>query len=311
MEKLLETADVFIHNLAPGSVERLGWGYEEIKEQFPRLIWVGFSGYGPDGPYRDKKAYDLLIQAEAGVVSLTGTPETAAKVGISIADIAAGLYGYSSILIALLNREKTGCGDRIDISMFECLTEWMMPPLNVFMGTHKVPPRAGLRHNMIAPYGAYQCKDGKVLFSIQNEREWKQFCDVVLEQPDLTDNSRFKTNSLRLENLIELETVIEGKFRKFTTSAIIELLEKGNIANAIVNDVLPSDFRKEFIHKFEEAIENECARPYKVPIRKKAAEFYPIEKETQVIIDGLQQALEGAETESLIKQLTKLPRRGK
>jgi crotonobetainyl-CoA:carnitine CoA-transferase CaiB-like acyl-CoA transferase len=237
MGKLLETADVFIHNLAPGAVERLGWGYEETKEIFPRLVWVGISGYGPDGPYCEKKAYDMLIQAEAGVVSLTGTPETAAKVGISIADISAGLYGYASILTALLNREKTGRGERIDISMFECLTEWLMPPLNVFMGTGKAPVRAGLRHNMIIPYGAYPCLDGEVVFSIQNEREWKQFCEGVLEQPALADDPRFITNDLRLEHRTAIETIIEEKFSTQTASAIIERLEQANIAYAAVNDV--------------------------------------------------------------------------
>src|SRR5712691_1709418 len=157
--KLLARADVFLHNLAPGSVERLGFGYDTLKAIHPRLIWCGISGYGPDGPYRDKKAYDLLIQAESGVVSVTGTPDDPAKVGVSIADITSGLYGYSSILTALLNRERTGSGERIDISMFECLTEWMMPSIYVWHGSGQIPARAGLRHNMIVPYGAYRCMD--------------------------------------------------------------------------------------------------------------------------------------------------------
>ncbi len=179
----------------------------------------------------------MLIQAEAGVVSLTGTPEAAAKVGISIADIAAGLYGYASILTALLHREKTGRGEQIDISMFECLTEWMMPPINVFMGTGKAPLRAGLRHNMIVPYGAYRCADGEVIFSIQNEREWKQFCELVLEQPNLTDDLRFKTNDLRLENRTEIEAILEAKFSQFSTSQTIERLERAGVANASINEV--------------------------------------------------------------------------
>ena len=237
MERLLETADVFIHNLAPGAVERLGWGYELLEKKFPRLVWVGISGYGPDGPFKEKKAYDMLIQAEAGVVSQTGTPASAAKVGMSIADIAAGMYGYSSILTALLNREKTGRGQRIDISMFECLTEWMMPSLNVFMGTGKTPLRAGQRHNMIVPYGAYPCMDGDVMIAIQNEREWKQFCEIVLEQPELTHAENYKTNHLRLKNRVEIEEIIERKFRSFSTSAIIERLEQASIANASVNDL--------------------------------------------------------------------------
>jgi crotonobetainyl-CoA:carnitine CoA-transferase CaiB-like acyl-CoA transferase len=158
--KLIAHADVFIHNLAPGVVERLGFGYDALKTAHPRLIWCSISGYGPDGPYRDKKAYDLLIQAESGVVSVTGAADAPAKVGVSIADISAGLYGYSSILTALLQRAHTECGDRIDISMFECLAEWMMPPIYVWHGTGRIPARVGMRHNMIVPYGVYRCGDG-------------------------------------------------------------------------------------------------------------------------------------------------------
>ena len=172
--RLLERADVFLHNLAPGAVERMGFGYDQLAAKLPRLIWCGISGYGPDGPYRDKKAYDLLVQAESGVVSLTGSADAPAKVGVSIADIAAGLYGYSSILAALLNRERTGAGERIDISMLECLTEWMMPPLYFWHGSGQIPQRCGVRHNMIVPYGAYRCADGAVNFAIQNEREWRR-----------------------------------------------------------------------------------------------------------------------------------------
>lgn len=237
LKSLLERADIFVHNLAPGAVERLGFGYEEVREFNPRLIWVGISGYGPDGPYREKKAYDMLIQAESGVVSLTGTPEEPAKVGISIADIASGLYGFSSILAALLNREKTGCGERIDISMFECLAEWVMPPINVYLGSGKIPARAGLHHNMILPYGAYKCADGSVLFSIQNDREWKKFCEVVLEMPQVADDPRFVTNAQRLENKDALESQIETCFSPFSVAIIIERLERANIANAAVNDV--------------------------------------------------------------------------
>jgi len=237
LKSLLERADVFVHNLAPGAIERLGFGYEVVREFNSRLIWAGISGYGPDGPYREKKAYDMLIQAEAGVVRLTGTPEAAAKVGISIADITAGLYGYSSILTALLNREKTGRGERIDISMFECLTEWVMPPINVYLGSGNTPARAGLHHNMILPYGAYKCADGSVLFSIQNEREWKKFCELVLEMPALAEDPHFVTNDRRLENRDKLTTQIETCFRLYSVATIIGRLEKANIANAAINDV--------------------------------------------------------------------------
>ena len=237
LKHLLERADIFLHNLAPGVVERLGFGYDSTQAFNSRLIWAGISGYGSDGPYRDKKAYDMLIQAEAGVISLTGAPDEAAKVGISIADIAAGLYCYSSILAALLNRAKTNRGERIDISMFECLTEWAMPPINVFLGTGKIPPRAGLRHNMIVPYGAYQCADGMAIFAIQNEREWKSFCEVVLESPALTNDPRFATNDRRLSNRAELESHIEALLGQHSVATIIERLDRANIANAAMNDV--------------------------------------------------------------------------
>jgi itaconate CoA-transferase len=232
--QLIARADVFLHNLAPGAVERLGFGYEELAAQHPRLIWCGISGYGPDGPYRDKKAYDLLIQAESGVVSLTGTPEAPAKVGISIADISSGMYAYSSILAALYARERSGRGQRIDISMFECLTEWMMPPMSVWMGTGEIPPRAGLRHNMIAPYGAFRCADGMVFLGIQNEREWARFCGDVLNSQALAE--RYPTNVIRLENRAELDATIEAAFAKLTRAEVVALLDRTGIANASMNN---------------------------------------------------------------------------
>ncbi len=235
--KLIERADVFVHNLAPGAVERLGFGYDQLAARCGRLIWCGISGYGPDGPYHGKKAYDFLIQAESGVVSLTGTPDAPAKVGISIADIASGLYGYSSILVALINRKRTGCGERIDISMLECLTEWAMPALYAWSGTGNIPARAGMRHNMIVPYGAYSCPDGMVNLAIQNEREWRRFCSVVLNMTALTDDPRFASNADRLGNRTELEALIEGHFRKHTKAEILARLDDADIANGAVNDI--------------------------------------------------------------------------
>jgi crotonobetainyl-CoA:carnitine CoA-transferase CaiB-like acyl-CoA transferase len=236
-DALIGRADVFVHNLAPGAVERLGCGYDVLRETYPRLIWCGISGYGPDGPYRDKKAYDLLIQAEAGVVNLTGTADTPSKVGISIADIAAGLYGYSSILTALLNRQRTGRGERIDISMLECLAEWMHPPLYVWQGTGRVPSRMGARHNMIVPYGVYRCADGAVNFAVQNEREWARFCTMVLEQPQLHDDARFAGNGQRLAHRAELEAIIEQRFASLAAPDLIVRLEAAGIANGAVNVV--------------------------------------------------------------------------
>ena len=232
--QLIARADVFLHNLAPGAVERLGLGYEELAAQHPRLVWCSISGYGPDGPYRDKKAYDLLIQAESGVVSLTGTPESPAKVGISIADIASGMYAYSSIQAALYGRERSGRGQRIDISMFECLTEWMMPPMSVWIGTGRIPPRAGQRHNMIAPYGAFHCSDGSVFLGIQNEREWVRFCEEILNSRDLAE--RFPANAARLENRAELDAIIEAAFAKLTRAEVLALLDRAGIANAAMNN---------------------------------------------------------------------------
>ena len=180
LTQLVARADVFVHNLAPGAVERLGFGYEALAVAHPRLVWCGISGYGPDGPYRDKKAYDMLVQGEAGIIGITGTGDAPAKAGVSMADIASGLYAYSSILAALLQRERSGQGQRIDIAMLECLTEWMMPPLYTWLGAARVPARTGARHNMIVPYGVYACAGGAVNFSIQNEREWVRFCAAVL-----------------------------------------------------------------------------------------------------------------------------------
>ena len=235
--KLLERADVVIHNLAPGAIERLGFGYDELSARNAALVWCGISGYGPDGPFRDKKAYDMLVQAESGVVSVTGTAESPAKVGISIGDISAGMYAYSSILAALLRRTRTGRGDRIDISMLECLTEWMTPALYVWRGTGAVPARVGVRHNMIVPYGAYACADGVVLFAIQTDREWRRFCAQVMAAPELAHDSRFATNAERLRHRTELESLIEDRFRRHTRADVVRWLEAADIPTGNLNDV--------------------------------------------------------------------------
>ena len=234
--RLLARADVFVHNLAPGAVERLGFGYQELAATNPGLVWCGISGYGPDGPYRDKKAYDLLIQAEAGVISVTGEPDAPAKVGVSVADIASGHYGYSSILAALLHRGRTGRGERIDISMLECLTEWMMPPLYIWLGQGRVPARAGVRHNMIVPYGAYPCADGAVLLAVQNSREWTRFCADVLLRPHLAVDDRFSTNERRLASRTALEVVIESVLGGLTCAEALARLDAAGIANAALNE---------------------------------------------------------------------------
>lgn len=235
--ELIDAADVVVHNLAPGAMERLGFGYDAVATRNARVIWCGISGYGPDGPMRDKKAYDMLVQAESGVVSVTGSAEQPAKVGVSIADIAAGMYAYSSVLAALYARERNGKGDRIDISMLESLTEWMTPALYVWQGTGGVVPRAGVRHNMIVPYGAYACADGDVMFAIQTDREWRRFCGSVLHMPGFADDTRYSTNARRVENRIELEATIEEHFRRLPRADVITLLEQADIATGAVNDV--------------------------------------------------------------------------
>jgi crotonobetainyl-CoA:carnitine CoA-transferase CaiB-like acyl-CoA transferase len=235
--RLIDTADVIVNNLAPGAMERLGLGYSDVSARNPRVIWCGISGYGPDGPMRDKKAYDMLVQAESGVVSVTGSNAEPAKVGVSIADIAAGMYAYASIMTALYARERTGVGERIDISMLECLTEWMTPALYVWHGAGRVVQRAGVRHNMIVPYGAYACSDGDVMFAIQTDREWRRFCSIVMDDPSLADNARFVTNARRVENRVELESAIESRFRARPRAEVIALLETADIATGAVNDV--------------------------------------------------------------------------
>jgi itaconate CoA-transferase len=236
-ERLIGRADLFVHNLAPGAVERLGFDYDELAARHPRLIWCGISGYGPDGPYRDRKAYDMLVQAEAGIISMTGTTDAPAKVGVSIADIGGGLYAYSSILAALLNRNTTGRGERIDISMFECMTEWMMPPLNVWQGTGTSPLRAGVRHNMVVPYGAYRCADGEVMLAVQTDREWRRLCSTVLDAPALADDPRFVSNELRVANRVPLEALMEAHFSRLSCANVIALLEAADIPTGAMNDV--------------------------------------------------------------------------
>ena len=234
---LIDRADVVVHNLAPGAMERLGFGYDSVSARNPRVVWCGISGYGPDGEMRDRKAYDMLVQAESGVVSVTGSPEQPAKVGVSIADIASGMYAYSSTLAALYARERTGRGDRIDISMLECLTEWMTPALYVWQGSGRVVKRTGVRHNMIVPYGAYACADGDVMFAIQTDREWRRFCESVMGDSSLASDPRFATNAARVDNRDALETMIEFSFRGQQRSVVSERLQAADIPMASVNDV--------------------------------------------------------------------------
>ena len=238
LHHLVARADVFVQNLAPGAAGRLGFGAEALRERYPRLIVCDVSGYGATGPYRDKKAYDLLVQCEAGLVSITGTPETPSKVGISVADIAAGMYAYSGILAALIKRERTGEGATLDVSMLESLGEWMGFPAYFSHYGGEEPKRSGARHASIAPYGPFACGDGEMVFlGIQNEREWARFCEEVLERAGMAEDARFVTNSERVANQAELHEEIEGVFSRLTEEEAIERLEGAGIANARMRTV--------------------------------------------------------------------------
>jgi crotonobetainyl-CoA:carnitine CoA-transferase CaiB-like acyl-CoA transferase len=235
--RLLDRADVFVHNLGPGAIERLGFGYEATAARNPGLIWCGISGYGPDGPYRDKKAYDLLLQGEAGVLSVTGTPEAMAKVGVSVADVGAGLYAHGAILAALLGRARTGRGERIDIAMLECLAEWLTPAIYHLLGVGREVERAGMRHNLIVPYGVYACADGAINFAVQNDGQWRRFCAGVYDDPTLAADPRFVTNPDRLRNRAILEPLIEGRFARRSVADLLAALDTADIPNGRVNDV--------------------------------------------------------------------------
>jgi len=234
--RLLEGADVFIQNLAPGAAARLGLSGQALVEQYPRLIVCNISGYGSGGPYSKKKAYDLLIQCETGLVSITGTPDTPCKVSISIADIATGMYAYSGILTALYKRQKTGRGTEFEVSMLEALGEWMITPGYFAAYGDGPPPRSGASHASIYPYGPFETGDGKaIFFGIQNEREWKNFCADVLVRPDLAKNPRFESNTKRLNNASELAPIIENLFQQLDGQEVLSRLEQAQIANANLN----------------------------------------------------------------------------
>ena len=240
--QLLEGADVLVQNLAPGAAARLGLSFEALQPRHPRLIVCDISGYGDDperpGPYRDKKAYDLLIQSESGFLSVTGTPDEPAKAGCSIADIAAGMYACTSILSALLQRGRTGRGSRIDVSMLESMVEWMSYPLYYAFDGATPPPRAGAAHATIYPYGPFPAGDGRiVMLGLQNEREWDAFCRQVLRQPALATDERFASNPKRTANREALRGLIVEAFSALTADQVIERLEAAQIANARVNDM--------------------------------------------------------------------------
>ncbi len=238
LEQLLVRADVLLQNLAPGAAARLGLDYATLSARHPRLIVCDISGYGESGPYRDKKAYDLLIQSEAAFLAVTGTEAEPSKAGCSIADISAGMYAYSGILAALLQRGRSGRGCRIEISLLEALTEWMSYPLYYAFEGAAPPPRTGAAHATIYPYGPFPAGDGKlVMLGLQNEREWQVFCGEVLGQPELAADPRFASNARRVAARSELRGIIVEAFRALTADEVTARLERARIANARLNEV--------------------------------------------------------------------------
>jgi crotonobetainyl-CoA:carnitine CoA-transferase CaiB-like acyl-CoA transferase len=238
LEALLPRADVFLQNLAPGAAARLGLDAATLTKRFPRLIACDISGYGSGGPYSDKKAYDLLVQCEAGVLAVNGTEEHPSKCGLSIVDIATGMYVLQGVLMALYRRERTGKGMAFEVSLFDAITEWMGYPALYTKGAGKPLRRTGARHASISPYGPFKCGDGKIVFfGIQNEREWAAFCAEVMNDPALAADPRYAGPGKRLENRDALEVQIERHFAAYTSEQVLALLDKAAIANAHMNTV--------------------------------------------------------------------------
>jgi crotonobetainyl-CoA:carnitine CoA-transferase CaiB-like acyl-CoA transferase len=237
IQALAARADVFVHNIAPGAAARLGVDAETLRAAHPGLVHVSVSGFGAHGPFSDKKAYDLIIQCESGLVSITGTPDEPSKVGIPVADIAAGMYAYSGALAALVRRGRTGEGATVEVSMLEALAEWIGFPLNFTMYGGVAPARTGAAHSAIAPYGPFRCADDRVFLGVQNEREWTVFCCEVLGDPRLLDDERFTTNMRRVEHRAELIEVVEAVFADLSADEVARRLDAAGIANARLREL--------------------------------------------------------------------------
>jgi crotonobetainyl-CoA:carnitine CoA-transferase CaiB-like acyl-CoA transferase len=238
LSRLLERADVFLHNLGPGAVDRLGFDSATLRERHPRLVVCAMSGYGSTGPYRDKRAYDLLVQSEAALVSVTGTPEHPAKAGVPVADIAAGMYAFSNILAALVHRERTGEGTAFEVTMFDAVAEWMGHPLHAADHTGVQPPRVGLSHPVIAPYDAYKTADGhQVVIGVQNDREWARLARDVLERPELASDAGFATNVARVRNRARVDGVVAEAIARMSIDEAVAALDAAQIASARLNEV--------------------------------------------------------------------------
>ena len=236
--RLLDRADVFLHNLGPGAVDRLGFASADLRTKHPRLVICAMSGYGSTGPYRDKRAYDLLVQSEAGLVAITGTPDHPAKTGIPVADIASGMYTFANILAALLHRERTGEGAAFEVTMFDALVEWMGHPILATDYTGQAPPRVGLSHPVIAPYDAYPTADGhEVVIGIQNDREWVRLATDVLRRPELATDPEFATNVARVRNREQVDTIVGEAIAKLSIDDAVAALDAARIASARLNEV--------------------------------------------------------------------------
>jgi crotonobetainyl-CoA:carnitine CoA-transferase CaiB-like acyl-CoA transferase len=235
LDRLMARADVLVQNLAPGAAARLGLGYADLAPRHPGLIVCDISGYGESGPFAQKKAYDLLIQAESGLISVTGTPETPSRVGVSAADITTGMYAFSGILAALVRRGRTGKGAHVRVAMLDALAEWMTYPMYRHAYNGSVMPRVSTSHPALAPYGAHATQDGEVIFGLQNEREWAVFCDKVLGRPELAKEPRFQGNPARAANRAALTEIIEAFFADKSTAQVVALLDRAGIANGRLN----------------------------------------------------------------------------
>jgi crotonobetainyl-CoA:carnitine CoA-transferase CaiB-like acyl-CoA transferase len=238
LDRLLDRSDVLVHNLGPGAMERLGLGAADLSARYPRLVHAGISGYGEGGPYETKKSFDLLVQGESGVISLTGTPEQPCKVGISIADLTAGMYTFSSVLAALLERQQTGKGAAIEISMLECMAEFSGGQLYTYAYSGVQLERAGWRHNIIVPYGPYRCGGGRfVNLAVQNEGQWQRLCATVLLRPELASDPRFDTNARRLASRAELEPLIESILMDLSEEEVLRRLDEADVPYGRINDM--------------------------------------------------------------------------
>jgi crotonobetainyl-CoA:carnitine CoA-transferase CaiB-like acyl-CoA transferase len=234
---MLARADIFVQNLGPGAAERAGFGSEALRARHPRLITCDITGYGEDGPYRERKAYDMLVQAESGLASITGSPDGPGRVGVSVCDVGAGMYALIGIQQALLQRARTGRGEGVKVSLFGAMADWMSVPLLQYTGSGREMRRSGLHHYSIAPYGAYACRDGAVVISIQNEREWRAFCAKVLAVPDLADDARFADNPRRVANREALDRIIAGCFAAFGRAELAGRFDAARIAYGAINSV--------------------------------------------------------------------------